>query len=86
MLIAANTYQIGGSANTGHFVRSFSDWKGGTFQRKNNWSAAFIHPFTNRQMCLERGKWGDEYFEEGSGKGTGKQWNLPKTGWHANPR
>lgn len=86
MLIAANTYQIGGSANTGHFTRSFSNWKGGTFQRKNNWSTAFIHPFTNRQMCLERGKWGDEYFEEGSGKGTGKQWNLPKTGWHANPR
>lgn len=86
ILITANTYQIGGSANTGHFTRSFSNWKGGTFQRKNNWSTAFIHPFTNRQMCLERGKWGDEYFEEGSGKGTGKQWNLPKTGWHANPR
>lgn len=86
MLLAANTYQAGGSGNTGHFGRLFSNWKGGTIQRKNNIRKGFIHPFTNRQMCTERGKWGDEYFEEGSGKGTGKQWNLPKTGWHANPR
>ncbi len=83
-LVAGNTYQV--SSNGGHFARAFSKYKGGTFQRKNNYRKGFIHPFTNRQMCLERGKWGDEYFEEGSGKGTGKQWGLPKTGWHANPR
>ena len=83
-LVAGNTYQISGY--TGHFARAFSSYKGGTFQRKNNYRKGFIHPFTNRQMCLERGKWGDEYLEEGSGKGTGRQWDLPKTGWHKNPR
>lgn len=84
-LVAGNTYQLP-NGNAAHFARTFSSYKGGTFQRKNNYRKGFIHPFTNRQMCTERGKWGDEYFEEGSGKGTGKQWNLPKTGWHANPR
>lgn len=83
-LLAGNTYQ--NSAHGGHFARAFSSHKGGTFQRKNYYKKGFIHPFTNRQMCLERGKWGDEYFEEGSGKGNGKQWDLPKTGWHTNPR
>ncbi len=86
MLVAANTYQGKGSANTGHFCRSFSNWEGGTFQRKNYWGTAFIHPFTNLMMCNEKGKLGDQYNEEGSGHGTGTNWARPKTGWHANPR
>lgn len=86
MLVAANTYQGKGSANTGHFCRSFSNWKSGTFQRKNYWGTAFIHPFTNLMMCNEKGKWGEQYNEEGSGHGSGKNWPRPKTGWHANPR
>ncbi len=86
MLVAANTYQGKGSANTGHFCRSFSNWKSGTFQRKNYWGTAFIHPFTNLMMCNEKGMLGDKYNEEGSGHGSGKNWPRPKTGWHANPR
>ena len=84
-MIAGNTYQIPGG-NGQHFARVFSNHWDGTFQRKNWWDKGFIHPFTNLMMCNEKGKWGEQYNEEGSGHGTGKNWERPKTGWHANPR
>ncbi|WP_311436215.1 hypothetical protein [Hoylesella timonensis] len=84
-MIAGSNHQTAG-VKTQHFARVFSSHKGGTFQRKTQWRMGFIHPFTNLMMCNEKGKWGEQYNEEGSGHGSGKNWPRPKTGWHANPR
>lgn len=85
-MLAANTYQVKKRLWTGHFARAFSNEKDGQFQRKNVFQKGFIHPFCNRQMCIERGKKGDQLFEEGTGRGTGTQWPLPQTGWRRRDR
>ncbi|EFN92193.1 hypothetical protein HMPREF9018_1526 [Prevotella amnii CRIS 21A-A] len=83
-IMAGNTYQ--GTAYSGHWFRAVSKHLKGTFQRKSYVQKGLIHPFCNRQMCTEKGTWKGLINEEGTGHGTGRQWDLPKTGLDTNPR
>lgn len=83
-IMACNTYQ--GTPHGGHWYRAVSKQHKGTFQRKSYVQKGLVHPFCNRQMCTEKGTWTGDFNEEGTGKGSGKQWPLPKTGMDANPR